>query len=554
MRKPFLLILLIVVISCSKTECIQNIEGVTELQDITDIFVPKSRLPLFADLSDVLQQQTKSSNEPDTSICLASLLDLSQKTTLIENEFEVSQIPFKSEIAEGFAYYGNNPVPSVEESTLTKKFLILGDRTFVVTMITDANYCQTHPNFDYLNKPNYSGAILFSELDGTLIEAHIYLSGKILLAEAISQEDANNMDIPVYFIKLFESLPQTRATFSPSNNDSDEGEIWGWDGSPGLCLAEHTVKNEFDGPDDLRDPNLTVLTGPLSGGIHGNGYGGRSGLLNKNEPTYTVTLSTNLAEYISMIGTGVYTSGTKVSIGYEYKQFVSYAHFSYWTGDFSSKKTAVFLTTVNKNLDSTAYFDEISPCKNNTTGIMNPLHDMYVASSSSWGNYFGGTFGMTRTLCDPLSNTTSAKKHSGLDLYAKVGTPVYAAYSGVIKVAVSSYGNSKVSGSFGNELRIETNEDGSVFITQYAHLQAGNPIAKNPRTGKPFNVGDYVYQGDLIGYTGRTGNAVDVPNPHLHFGVRIAGEWVDPKPYINGTYNVNTINATEGIITDIKCN
>ena len=64
---------------------------------------------------------------------------------------------------------------------------------------------------------------------------------------------------------------------------------------------------------------------------------------------------------------------------------------------------------------------------------------------------------------------------------------------------------------------------------------------------------DVVFQGDLIGYTGRTGNAYDVPNEHLHLGVKVDGQWVNPDAFINGTIDTETINTTEGTIDNIIC-
>lgn len=68
------------------------------------------------------------------------------------------------------------------------------------------------------------------------------------------------------------------------------------------------------------------------------------------------------------------------------------------------------------------------------------------------------------------------------------------------------------------------------------HLQAGTPMAKNPRTGKAFAPGDIVYAGELIGYTGRTGNAYNVDFYHLHLGVWKEGVgFINPEGFINGT-------------------
>ena len=44
------------------------------------------------------------------------------------------------------------------------------------------------------------------------------------------------------------------------------------------------------------------------------------------------------------------------------------------------------------------------------------------------------------------------------------------------------------------------------------------------------NVGDRVQEGDVIGKIGSTGFST---GPHLHFGVMVNGQLVDPLPYLN---------------------
>ena len=98
--------------------------------------------------------------------------------------------------------------------------------------------------------------------------------------------------------------------------------------------------------------------------------------------------------------------------------------------------------------------------------------------------------------------------------------------------------------------------DGTVFDTSYAHLQEDAPVAKNERKGREFNVRDKVFAGEVIGYSGRTGNAwdtVNVPIAHVHVGVKRNGQWVDPKDYINGTYAISNLSTTNGKIFDIDC-
>ncbi len=80
----------------------------------------------------------------------------------------------------------------------------------------------------------------------------------------------------------------------------------------------------------------------------------------------------------------------------------------------------------------------------------------------------------------------------------------------------------------------------------------------NPRTGEPFKPGDLVYQGEIIAYTGRTGNAHDVPYAHLHLAVKKGSNFIDPEQFINGKLSTmgqdeqKIVSSTE--ITNIKCN
>ncbi|MFI7295428.1 peptidoglycan DD-metalloendopeptidase family protein [Streptomyces sp. NPDC050121] len=97
--------------------------------------------------------------------------------------------------------------------------------------------------------------------------------------------------------------------------------------------------------------------------------------------------------------------------------------------------------------------------------------------------------------------------HTGLDLVASSGTPIYAPADG--KVVHAGPG-----GSYGNETEIQ--HAGGV-ITLYAH-----------QTSIKVSVGQTVKRGDQIGTVGATGN---VTGPHLHWEVRVPG--VD-NPFVAG--------------------
>ena len=125
---------------------------------------------------------------------------------------------------------------------------------------------------------------------------------------------------------------------------------------------------------------------------------------------------------------------------------------------------------------------------------------------------------------DPLRITQrfNPPAHYGLDISCVEGTPLYAPVDGV------AYRGSQPSG-FGLYVRIEAVIDGVLVCIYAAHLRAW-AVADGAR----------VTAGDVIGYSGDTGNST---GPHLHFEVRkgVPGQprptsaqgAIDPEPLIN---------------------
>jgi murein DD-endopeptidase MepM/ murein hydrolase activator NlpD len=96
--------------------------------------------------------------------------------------------------------------------------------------------------------------------------------------------------------------------------------------------------------------------------------------------------------------------------------------------------------------------------------------------------------------------------HTGVDLTAPTGTPIYAAASGTVELAAGGHG-------YGKHIVLR-HDDG--YTTVYAHLSL---------YASGLKVGQRVDQGQVIGYVGRTGVAT---GPHLHFEVRLNNQPVDP--------------------------
>jgi len=100
------------------------------------------------------------------------------------------------------------------------------------------------------------------------------------------------------------------------------------------------------------------------------------------------------------------------------------------------------------------------------------------------------------------------RQHKGVDLAAPIGTPIHAAADGMVERAdwFSGYG-----------LYVAI-EHGGEIETRYGHMSRLNVAA-----------GQMVHKGDIIGYVGTTGRST---GPHLHYEVRVAGEAVNPMPYL----------------------
>jgi murein DD-endopeptidase MepM/ murein hydrolase activator NlpD len=110
------------------------------------------------------------------------------------------------------------------------------------------------------------------------------------------------------------------------------------------------------------------------------------------------------------------------------------------------------------------------------------------------------------------SPRNGGRLHQGIDLLAPLGSPVFAARSGVVAAATSSKG-------MGNFVIIQ--HPGSI-VTIYGHLQ-DIYAEKNA----------LVRQGELIGSVGKTGNAnYRNMQPHLHFELRKNGVPQDPLLYL----------------------
>ena len=99
--------------------------------------------------------------------------------------------------------------------------------------------------------------------------------------------------------------------------------------------------------------------------------------------------------------------------------------------------------------------------------------------------------------------------HTGIDLAAPAGTHIYSWRSGTVTFAGWS-------GGYGNFIIVD---HGDGFVTRYAHC---SKIAVTK--------GQTVSQGQVIGYVGTTGNST---GNHLHFEIKVNGNFVNPRNYLS---------------------
>jgi muramidase (phage lysozyme) len=100
------------------------------------------------------------------------------------------------------------------------------------------------------------------------------------------------------------------------------------------------------------------------------------------------------------------------------------------------------------------------------------------------------------------------KDHDGLDLYAPIGTTLYACIDGEV---YEDY----ISDTYGNTLGIKGTYNGTTYYFFYAHLSERSVVK-----------GATVSSGDIIGKSGQSGNASGqaAKMNHLHFEVRNTSE------------------------------
>ena len=111
-----------------------------------------------------------------------------------------------------------------------------------------------------------------------------------------------------------------------------------------------------------------------------------------------------------------------------------------------------------------------------------------------------------------FGSTASGARNDGINIATTQGAPIHASASGTVTYAgdeLKAYGNLVLIKHAGN------------YTTAYAHAER-----------LVVSRGDFVARGQVIGYTGQTG---DVTSPQLHFEIRSNTTPVNPRSYLTTT-------------------
>ena len=158
-----------------------------------------------------------------------------------------------------------------------------------------------------------------------------------------------------------------------------------------------------------------------------------------------------------------------------------------------SAEQAARLAEQNKNNVAGSGSSNTTNVTPSTSGFVKPLGSYTVTCAYGWRIH-------------PIWG--DRRFHSGVDLAASQGSPIYAIAAGTVTTA--TYGNAN-----GYYVAIS---HGNGYGSLYAHM-----------TNYVVSVGDYVSQGQVIGYVGSTGWST---GPHLHFEIHVNGSTVNPMDYI----------------------
>lgn len=208
-----------------------------------------------------------------------------------------------------------------------------------------------------------------------------------------------------------------------------------------------------------------------------------------------------------------------------------------WT---QAKKATIYRRSDGKNSFGSISAGDVCyklATKGNYTQVIYPVSGGYKMGWMKTGDIDNGKAALYYPLKGSITRSSSVKTNGYYcDYKASSGTPIYAPADGTVKFQQSYSTKYKKLASYGNQI-LFTSGNGQ-YTVRCAHLSKFNGVSPKYTSSLSYPCSSSKYacstvtlktktvkKGELLGYTGKTGNA---SGPHMHLEVKKNGKAVDP--------------------------
>ncbi len=309
-----------------------------------------------ADISDFnLYPFTKSENTDslfaDENFNLDSVLvwGMEEQFTYPDYNLLYRQIPINMNMGTVYCSISQNIDESLPFDSLSivksyyiiKEYMTGGEiEKFVVTMLPQSHQTEYNANCSYLDKPNYTGLIIYSDTDGKFQKIRRFENGLLIEGDLVEPGNINALD-KINYIKIYQkaqALINTKSRDNPAWDDTLNSIT---------VIGEKDRETKTEGKEESGGGGETPPPTPTPPDINaGEGGGG-----NSSEPTY-YNLAINIDGGGSADGSGRYTANTNITIqAHPNNEYI----FGGWSGDEGGlKNPSIVKMDCNKNI--TAHF------------------------------------------------------------------------------------------------------------------------------------------------------------------------------------------------------
>lgn len=205
-QKHFLILACCISFIFSTVSCIKEEEKILpEDKTYTTVAADILRLPVNLSAYNLLTPnpglwpQTKSEYDTTSALPVDSLINWNKALQISsEDGIVYTQIPFLLNESPTYAAIASSRELLQDSIARIKCFYIIFEDCFrnyrqeyIVTMIPTPDQLNKRPDYDFLNKPNFSGAIIYADSTGTYVENKIYQNGLILEAELLAKDSCS---------------------------------------------------------------------------------------------------------------------------------------------------------------------------------------------------------------------------------------------------------------------------------------------------------------------------------------------------------------------------